>query len=285
MIESMTGFGKAEIQFPSKKLTIEIRSLNSKNLDVMSRIPSEYKDKELEIRQKIAKELSRGKVSFTMQLESTGVEGSVKINKELVQKYINELKEISPTDSDNLLEIAMRLPNSVSSEKEEIDLKEWELINKIIDQAMDKIVNYRKVEGAVLKKDFEMRIKIIYSLMDKVVLYDKERKEILVERLRKAIEELQQKVDENRFEQELIFYLEKLDITEEQVRLKNHLEYYLEMLNSEESNGKKLAFITQEIGREINTIGSKANHAPMQKVVIQMKDELEKIKEQTLNIL
>lgn len=285
MIESMTGFGKAEIQFPSKKLTIEIRSLNSKNLDVMSRIPSEYKDKELEIRQKIAKELSRGKVSFTMQLESTGVEGSVKINKELVQKYINELKEISPTDSDNLLEIAMRLPNSVSSEKEEIDLKEWELINKIIDQAMDEIVNYRKMEGAVLKKDFEMRIKIIYSLMDKVVLYDKERKEILVERLRKAIEELQQKVDENRFEQELIFYLEKLDITEEQVRLKNHLEYYLEMLNSEESNGKKLAFITQEIGREINTIGSKANHAPMQKVVIQMKDELEKIKEQTLNIL
>lgn len=281
----MTGFGKADIQLPSKKLTIEIRSLNSKNLDIITRIPSDYKDKELDIRQKIAKYLSRGKVSFSMQLESTGVDGSIKINKEVVQKYIAELKEIYPSSPDNLLEIAMRLPDAVSSEKEEIDSKEWKLIGNTIDQAMADIVDYRKVEGAVLKKDFEMRISTIYSLLDKVSQHDEERKKVLIERLKKAVEELEQKVDENRFEQELIFYLEKLDITEEQVRLKNHLDYYLEMLNSDESNGKKLAFITQEMGREINTIGSKANHAPMQKIVIQMKDELEKIKEQTLNIL
>lgn len=281
----MTGFGKADIQLPSKKLTIEIRSLNSKNLDIITRIPSDYKDKELDIRQKIAKYLSRGKVSFSMQLESTGVDGSIKINKEVVQKYIAELKEIYPSSPDNLLEIAMRLPDAVSSEKEEIDSKEWKLIANTIDQAMADIVDYRKVEGAVLKKDFEMRISTIYSLLDKVSQHDEERKKVLIERLKKAVEELEQKVDENRFEQELIFYLEKLDITEEQVRLKNHLDYYLEMLNSDESNGKKLAFITQEMGREINTIGSKANHAPMQKIVIQMKDELEKIKEQTLNIL
>jgi uncharacterized protein (TIGR00255 family) len=213
------------------------------------------------------------------------VEGSVKINKELVQRYMNELKDIYPADSNTLLEIAMQLPDAVSNEKEDVDVKEWAEVEKAIDEALADIVNYRKVEGAVLKKDFEMRIKLIYAKLDDVAKYDKKRKEILVERLRKAIEELQQKVDENRFEQELIFYLEKLDITEEQVRLKNHLEYYLEMLNSDESNGKKLAFITQEIGREINTIGSKANYAPMQKIVIQMKDELEKIKEQTLNIL
>lgn len=281
----MTGFGKADIQLPSKKLTIEIRSLNSKNLDIITRIPSDYKDKELDIRQKIAKYLSRGKVSFSMQLESTGVDGSIKINKEVVQKYIAELKEIYPSSPDNLLEIAMRLPDAVSSEKEEIDSKEWKLIGNTIEQAMADIVDYRKVEGAVLKKDFEMRISTIYSLLDKVSQHDEERKKVLIERLKKAVEELEQKVDENRFEQELIFYLEKLDITEEQVRLKNHLDYYLEMLNSDESNGKKLAFITQEMGREINTIGSKANHAPMQKIVIQMKDELEKIKEQTLNIL
>lgn len=285
MIASMTGFGKADLQLPSKKVTIEIRSLNSKNLDIITRIPSDYKDKELEIRQNIAKNLSRGKVSFSMQIEATGVDGLVKINKELVKKYMEELKEIYPADPNNLLQIAMRLPEAVSTEKEELNVKEWELVKKTIDQAIDEIVNYRKVEGAVLKNDFEMRIQNIDTLLEEVKQFDVERKEALIEKLRKAIEELQQKVDENRFEQELIFYLEKLDITEEQVRLKNHLEYYIEMINSDSSNGKKLAFITQEMGREINTLGSKANYAPMQKIVIQMKDELEKIKEQNLNIL
>jgi len=285
MIESMTGFGKAEVQLPSKKVTIEIRSLNSKNLDITTRIPSEYKDKELEIRQEIGKKLSRGKVSFSMQIEATGIEGTARINKEVVQKYIQELQDILNADSSNLLEIAMRLPDAISNEKGDIDPKEWVIIERTIDKAMDEIVNYRKVEGAVLKKDFENRIGSIYTLLENIIPFDAERKKLLVEKLRKAVEDLEQKVDENRFEQELIFYLEKLDITEEQVRLKNHLEYYSEMLNSESSNGKKLAFITQEMGREINTLGSKANYAPMQKVVIQMKDELEKIKEQNLNIL
>jgi len=285
MIESMTGFGKAEVQLPSKKVTVEIRSLNSKNLDIITRIPSEYKEKELEIRQKVGRKLSRGKVSFSMQIETTGIESSAKINKEVVQKYLDELQEISPIDTSNLLEIAMRLPEAVSNEKEDIDPKEWKIIEETIDEAMDEIVNYRKVEGAVLKKDFENRIGSIYILLEKIVPFDAERKKLLVEKLKKAVEDLAVKVDENRFEQELIFYLEKLDITEEQVRLKNHLEYYTEMLNSDSSNGKKLAFITQEMGREINTLGSKANFAPMQKIVIQMKDELEKIKEQNLNIL
>ncbi len=285
MIESMTGFGKAEVQLPSKKITIEIRSLNSKNIDIITRIPSEYKDKELEIRQVLGKKLSRGKVSFSMQIEGTGIEGTAKINKEVVQKYIKELKEFAPDDSANLLEIAMRLPDAISTEKEDLDPKEWKIVENTIDQAMGEIINYRKVEGAVLKKDFEQRIATIYTLLEETRPFDEERKKVLVERLRKALDDLEQKVDENRFEQELIFYLEKLDITEEQVRLKNHLEYYTEMLNSDTSNGKKLAFITQEMGREINTLGSKANYAPMQKIVIQMKDELEKIKEQNLNIL
>lgn len=285
MIESMTGFGKAEVQLPSKKVSVEIRSLNSKNLDIMARIPSEYKDKELEIRQEIGKKLSRGKVSFSIQIEATGIEGAANINKEVVQKYIQELQEIVATDSSNLLEIAMRLPDAISNEKEDIDPKEWGIIENTIEEAMDEIVNYRKVEGAVLKRDFENRIGIIHSLLERIVPFDAERKKLLVEKLKKAVEDLEVKVDENRFEQELIFYLEKLDITEEQVRLKNHLEYYIEMLNSDSSNGKKLAFITQEMGREINTLGSKANYAPMQKLVIQMKDELEKIKEQNLNIL
>ena len=285
MIESMTGFGKAEAQLPSKKVTIEIRSLNSKNLDIITRIPSEYKDKELEIRQVLGKKLSRGKVSFSMQIEGTGIEGTAKINKEVVQKYIEELKEISAADSANFLEIAMRLPDAISTEKEDLDPKEWKIVQNTIDQAMGEIINYRKVEGAVLKKDFEQRIATIFTLFEETRPFDEERKNVLVERLRKALDELEQKVDENRFEQELIFYLEKLDITEEQVRLGNHLDYYIEMLNSDTSNGKKLAFITQEMGREINTLGSKANFVPMQKIVIQMKDELEKIKEQNLNIL
>jgi len=179
----------------------------------------------------------------------------------------------------------MRLPDAISNEKEDLDPKEWEIVAETIDQALSEIINYRKVEGAVLKKDFEQRIATIYTLLEEIKPFDEERKKGLVERLRKAINDLEQKVDENRFEQELIFYLEKLDITEEEVRLKNHLDYYTEMLNSDSSNGKKLAFITQEMGREINTLGSKANYAPMQKIVIQMKDELEKIKEQNLNIL
>ena len=285
MIESMTGYGKAVAQLPNKKLTIEIRSLNSKNIDIITRIPSSYKEKELAIRKKLAKKLVRGKVSFVMKIESTGVEGAAKINKELVRKYVEDLKEISTSDSDNLLDIAMRLPDTLSVEKEELDVAEWRIVENCIDTAITEIVAYRQTEGAVLEKDFRNRVKTIINLLEQVNVLDPERKKGLKDKLKKAIDDLHQKVDENRFEQELIYYLEKLDITEEQVRLKNHLDYYLEMLDSDTSNGRKLGFITQEMGREINTLGSKANFARMQKIVIQMKDELEKIKEQNLNIL
>ncbi len=285
MIESMTGFGKAVVQLPTKKVTIEIRSLNSKNMDITARIPVTYKEKELEVRKKLALKLVRGKITFSLFIESTGVDSSIKINTAVVNKYLDELRVLRTNDSENLLEIAMRLPDTVSSVKEELDPQEWKIIANGIDEALEEIVEYRKAEGAVLEKDFINRVSIISDLLEQVNLLDPERKKDLRDRLRKAIDELKQKVDENRFEQELIFYLEKLDITEEQVRLKNHLDYYLEMLNSDESNGRKLGFITQEMGREINTLGSKANFASMQKIVIQMKDELEKIKEQNLNIL
>jgi uncharacterized protein (TIGR00255 family) len=285
MIESMTGYGKTVVQLPTKKVSIELRTLNSKSLDINTRIPSEYKEKELEIRKEIAGVLVRGKISFSLFIEFTGVDPSVRINSVVVKKYMKELKEINQSDPDKLLEIAMQLPDTVSSEKGDLDPTEWVNVKAGIIKAILETHHYRKTEGKVLEKDFIERINTIYKLLTQVDVLDKDRKQAYRDRLRKAIEELHQKVDENRFEQEMIYYLEKLDITEEQVRLKNHLEYFIEMLHTPLSNGRKLGFITQEMGREINTIGSKANFAPMQKIVIQMKDELEKIKEQNLNIL
>jgi len=198
---------------------------------------------------------------------------------------MEELRSLSPGTQDHLLEIAMRLPESVSSNREDIDIEEWGIIVSTIDKAVENIRLYRSEEGLALKKDMELRIHNIADALTQIIGLDASRKEEMKAKLRKAVDELKVEVDENRFEQELIYYLEKLDITEEIVRLKNHLEYFLQDLNHPESNGKKMGFISQEMGREINTIGSKANHAPMQKLVIQMKDELEKIKEQSLNIL
>jgi len=283
MIASMTGYGKAVIQLPTKKVSVEIKSLNSKSLDLNVRVPVAFREKELEIRKKLAQKLIRGKVVFGLHVESTGIDNATKINTETVSKYIAELREID--DANNLLEIAMRLPEAVISVNEDVDPKEWSQIESAIDTAIVNINAYREDEGAVLKKDFEKRIQLITSYLDQVMQLDTARIDSVKGKLLKAIEDLKQKVDENRFEQELVYYLEKLDITEELVRLKNHLEYFTQTLNTPDSNGKKLNFITQEIGREINTIGSKANYAPMQKVVVQMKDELEKIKEQNLNVL
>jgi len=285
MIESMTGYGKAVLQLPSKKITIEIKTLNSKNLDIIARIPSDYKEKELAIRKKLSQKLVRGKVTFGLYIEATGIDDSVKINSEMVKKYLNELKALYPDSNENLLAIAMGLPDTISAIKGELDPKEWKKVEESIEKAIDETINYRKTEGNVLENDFKTRIDTIRNLLDKIEELDVDRKKEVRDKLLKAIEELNQKIDENRFEQEMIYYLEKLDITEEQVRLKNHLDYFIEMLKLPTSNGKKLGFITQEMGREINTIGSKANFANMQKIVIQMKDELEKIKEQNLNIL
>ncbi len=279
----MTGYGKSIIDLPTKKITIEIKSLNSKNLDLNTRFPAIYREKEIEIRRKLAKELIRGKVDLSFFFETTAEESKTIINKSIVSHYVQQLQEISK-ESDTL-SIAMRLPDVLKIEREELDESEWSVIEIAINEAINQLQKFRKDEGDVLKTDFVLRIEAIRTNLNNVINLDDDRLMAVRERLLKAISDLKLTVDENRFEQELIYYLEKLDITEEKVRLDNHLNYFLEELNGEVSNGKKLAFISQEIGREINTIGSKANFAPMQKKVVQMKDELEKIKEQLLNVL
>lgn len=281
----MTGYGKEVVQLTSKTITIEIKSLNSKGLDLNTRVPSAYREKELEIRDLLAKSLQRGKVDFSLYIEVTGEEVTTQLNEGVVKKYIKQLANVVNGDPVELLKMAVRMPDALKTEREEIDEKEYKAILKGIDKALEAINEYRTDEGLVLENDFLERSKTISKLLEEVIALDPERIDGVKERLRKAVADLKEKVDENRFEQELIYYLEKYDITEEKVRLKNHLEYFEESLKSHDSNGKKLGFITQEIGREINTIGSKANYAPMQQVVVQMKDELEKIKEQALNVL
>jgi uncharacterized protein (TIGR00255 family) len=281
----MTGYGKAVVELPQKKVTVEIKTLNSKSLDLNVRVPTFYREKELEIRGKLSRQLVRGKIDFSIFIESTGSEVMTSINKDVVNNYIDQLRAIAVTTPESLLEIAMRLPDTLKTEREQLDESHWLEIDKTIDDAIEKVIQFRSDEGKVLWQDFTDRIKAIQQLSDEVIGLDKERIQQMRDRLERSISDLKQTVDENRFEQELMYYLEKLDITEEKVRLNNHLEYFLQELNSNDSNGKKLGFISQEIGREINTTGSKSNFAPMQKVVVQMKDELEKIKEQLLNVL
>ncbi|MDN3491753.1 YicC/YloC family endoribonuclease [Winogradskyella bathintestinalis] len=285
MIQSMTGYGKSVLQLPTKKISIELKSLNSKSLDLNARMPSMYRAKELEIRKLIAKNLVRGKVDFSLYVEITGEDTSSKINKTVVNEYIKQLKEVVDGDATELLKMAIRLPDAVTTERDDIDEDEWSLISNGINDTIAKIVDYRKDEGAILKQDFTDRISTLRRLLDEVIAMDPDRIDGVRARLEKGIADIKEKVDENRFEQELVYYIEKFDITEEKVRLDNHLDYFSKTLNSDDSNGKKLGFISQEIGREINTIGSKSNYAPMQKLVVQMKDELEKIKEQMLNVL
>jgi len=285
MTQSMTGYGKTIVQLPQKKVTIEIKSLNSKNLDLNVRIPAAYKEKELVIRKNLSSHLVRGKVEFSIYIEVTGEETTTVINKAVVHNYIDQLRDIAVTSAESTLEIAMRLPDALKVEKAELNEKEWQSIEAGIEQAIEKIITYRKDEGQVLMNDFLDRIGTIQNLADDVIKIDNDRMVYVREKLHKAVNDLKADVDENRFEQELMYYLEKLDITEEKVRLNNHLDYFIKELKGEGSNGKKLGFIGQEIGREINTLGSKSNFAPMQKVVVQMKDELEKIKEQLLNVL
>ena len=281
----MTGYGKTVLQLSAKKITIELKSLNSKNLDINVRIPSYYREKELDSRNKIAKNLRRGKIDFFIYVEENGGSTSSKINENVVKEYMNQLKNVVDSDDMELLKMAVRLPDSLKMEKEELDLEEWERINTAIDATLEELTIYRIDEGKVLEKDFLMRISKIESLLVNIIEIDPQRVENIKDKLKKSLAELEAKIDQNRFELELIYYIEKLDITEELVRLKNHLDYFLSELKSDDSNGKKLGFIGQEIGREINTIGSKSNFAPMQKIVVQMKDELEKIKEQNLNVL
>ncbi|AUC23977.1 hypothetical protein BTO15_04860 [Polaribacter sejongensis] len=284
----MTGYGKSVLQLPTKKVTIEIKSLNSKNLDLNVRIPSYYKEKELAVRKKLARALVRGKVDFSIFVEMTADETSTTINHGVVKEYMQQLRNVVQTgtsDDVELLKMAVRMPDALKTEREELDENEWNLINESVDIAIKDIVQYRIDEAASLEIDFKERIANIKTYLEEVKALDGDRVENVKTRLKKAIDDLKVDTDENRFEQELIYYLEKLDINEEKVRLANHLDYFLQTMESEDSNGKKLGFIVQEMGREINTTGSKANFAPMQKAVIQMKNELEQIKEQILNVL
>jgi len=286
MIHSMTGFGKASVQLPLKKLTIEIKSLNSKNLDLSVRLSQQYKEKELEVRNVIAQRLERGKIECSLYIEVTGEETSSTINAPIVKSYIQQMKNIIPdADATELMKMAVRMPDALKVERAELNEEEWKEIQKVLNEALNNIMEFRRQEGAKLQNDFEQQIGSIRILMDEVATYETERINAVKERLRQGLEELKVNTDQNRFEQELIYYIEKLDINEEKVRLTNHLDYFIETMNGTQANGRKLGFIAQEMGREINTMGSKSNHSEMQKCVVQMKDELEKIKEQVLNIL
>lgn len=282
----MTGFGRAQVELDDKKLTVEIKSLNGKQMDLSTRIPSLLREKELEVRSYLTGRLVRGKVDLLIYTETADADNSHDINAATVASYREQLQAIepslSPTDS---LSIAMRLPDVFRGEREELSEQTWQAVQGAIRQAADALVAYRESEGAVLQRELASYIGNIRALAAQVEPFEKSRVEQIKERLRKHLSEAEVKVDENRFEQEIIFYLEKLDITEEKVRLNLHLDYFLKTMDSEENCGKKLGFIAQEIGREINTMGSKSNQADMQKLVVRMKDELEKIKEQSLNVL
>ena len=286
MIQSMTGFGKASLQLPNKKITVEVKSLNSKGLDLNTRMPSVYREMELGLRNQIAQQLERGKIDFSLFIEITGEETSSKINVPIIRGYINQMKAvIADADETELMKMAVRMPDALKTERDELDENEWKQIQTVIIEALDNISDFRQSEGLSLDKEFSLRIANIRQYLNQAIALDPERIQNIKDKLKTAIAELKVNVDENRFEQELIYYLEKLDVTEERVRLTNHLDYFLETIAGNEANGRKLGFITQEMGREINTLGSKSNHAEMQKLVVMMKDELEKIKEQVLNVL
>ena len=286
MIQSMTGFGKSLLQLADKKIIIEIKSLNSKAIDLNTRIAQAYKEKELTLRKLISDTLERGKIDFTLTVENTSASSTSALNAPVVRGYIEQMRAISPNGPDvEFLKMAVRMPDALTTPVEDVDEREFAQIEEQLVLALKQLQAFRSSEGAILQKDFELRIRNIQQLLTQVEALDTERLAAIRSRMERAVEEIRDRVDENRFEQELIFYLEKLDITEEKVRLANHLNYFLTTLEEPQSNGRKLGFIAQEIGREINTLGSKANHAQMQQIVVLMKNELEKIKEQVLNIL
>lgn len=281
----MTGFGKAEIQFENKSYVLELRSLNSKGLEINARLPVHVREIEIQLKKSIGKFLKRGKIDLNLNIENISESSAKTINIATVNQYIEQLRSIEDGDRLELLKIALKLPDTLKTEIKDFDESEIELIESLLKKAIDALNEFRSDEGKILEIEFNKRLVNLEGLLKKVEIIDPERSTKIKEKLNAALESLPSEVDQNRFEQELIYYLEKYDITEEKVRLKNHIDYFKKTLDSETSNGKKLGFIAQEVGREINTIGSKANHAGLQKLVIQMKDELEKIKEQLLNVL
>lgn len=291
MIRSMTGYGKAECLLPDKKLSIEIKSLNSKQMDTNARLPALYKEKELEIRQLISSELQRGKVECSFYYELSEDAASGIINEAVVKNYYNQLYRISGelglNASLELLSTVMRMPDTIRTEKPELEEEEWKLVRDALKQALAHVNEFRMQEGKAADSDLRLRVKAISERLSKLEQYEEERIAQIRERIGNNLLTYLQKdeVDENRFEQELIFYIEKLDISEEKVRLANHCKYFLETMDDKGPSGKKLGFISQEMGREINTLGSKASHTEIQRLVVEMKDELERIKEQILNVL
>ena len=291
MIQSMTGFGKVTAELPTKKVTVEIKALNSKQLDLSTRIPSIYKEKEMQIRSRLLQTLERGKVDFAIYIEYIGKEASSQINQEAVMSYFAQLKELSdklgisaPSSWDEL-QLVLRMPDVIKTDPVEVDEDEWNVVKQAIDEAIQHLCDFRTQEGAMLQKLFTQKVSNIAALLNDVEPYEKERIEKIKGRILDNLEKLAVDYDKNRFEQEMIYYIEKLDVNEEKNRLDNHLKYFLETMETGHGQGKKLGFIAQEMGREINTLGSKSNHADMQKIVVRMKDELEQIKEQVLNVL
>ena len=281
----MTGFGKSEALVLTKKLTVEIRTLNSKSIDLNFRVPHIFRELEPQLRVLLNKGLTRGKIDVSVYVEGNSGENTIEINKEVIDDYIAQLQGIHQGETTELLKMAIRLPDALKTEKEDLKEEEKEALLTVFSSALERVNDYRKNEGAALGKDFVIRLDVIKNLLNDAILIDPERKENITLKLKTALDQLTLEIDQNRLEQELIYYLEKYDITEEKVRLANHLAYFNEIMAQEQPNGKKLGFIAQEMGREINTIGSKANHSGLQKIVVQMKDELEKIKEQLLNVL
>mgnify|MGYP003587983474 CR=1 FL=1 len=290
MIQSMTGFGKVTTELPSKKVTIEIKALNSKQLDLSTRIPSIYRDKEMEIRNYILQTLERGKVELNIFVEYIGKDSPTQVNSAAIESYYNQIKAVSdklgiPVPSDWFATL-LRLPDVIKSDVVEVDEEEWKVVEKALHEAIDHLCAFRIQEGAMLQKLFTLKVNNIAALLLKVNDYEGERLEKIKSRIMDNLAQLADKdYDKNRFEQEMIYYIEKLDINEEKNRLDNHLKYFIATMDSGHGQGKKLGFIAQEMGREINTLGSKSNHAELQKVVVQMKDELEQIKEQVLNVM
>ena len=285
MIQSMTGYGKAEIQFENKNYVLELRSLNSKGLEINARMPVHLREIEIKLKKSIGEFLKRGKIDINLNIDNMGESNAKIINVASVNHYMEQLKSIEDGNRLELLKIALKLPDVLKTEVKCFEEAEIELIETLLKKAVDALIGFRTDEGKILESEFKKRLKNLEKLSEEVEIVDPERNTKIKEKLQSALDSLEVEVDQNRFEQELIYYLEKYDITEEKVRLKNHIDYFKNNLDDDISNGKKLGFIAQEIGREINTIGSKANHANLQKLVIQMKDELEKIKEQLLNVL
>ncbi|VBB43515.1 YicC-like domain-containing protein [uncultured Paludibacter sp.] len=291
MLQSMTGYGKATCELNNKKVVVEIKSLNSKQLDLSTRISNIYREKELDIRNLINAKLERGKVDFSLYIDNSTKESTIKINRTILKSYVEQIKEIAAENNieapTEWFSVVMKMPDVLKVEMEELDENEWVEIEKAIESALNQVVEFRNQEGKTLENVFTEKINRISDFLLQVEPYESERVEKIKTRLEEYLVTLSEKLDydKNRLEQELIFYVEKLDINEEKTRLRNHLDYFLETMHREKSAGKKLGFIAQEIGREINTLGSKSNHSEMQKIVVMMKDELEQIKEQILNTL